>query len=342
MVVLALAAGCQSSSVEPERLGTAIGPGGEGVTVARWSADGSEVYYLSSSSTGAMALKAVKTDGSGTSVLDDTKAEYWSLFMPPDGSALYYTATETQPDKSGLVVRHLYEAFQPKRLDAVTLDQKADVLAAAPDDHHVAVWSAGVVHEIDLADGSSTDLTSGMPLLRETAGNDWELTYSPAGDRLFFLETSGPPDFTGAIIDRSTKAVDSHALALGNFPSPNWSAAGLRVVSATVSTQPGLQLEDVATGAVTPLAWHSPHAGASSAIWSRDGARIITLDSWCTSGDTFNCSAGEDALYVVDVASGAGSLVARSTSGIGVAELSPDGHRIVYTAGTQLYVDDVP
>jgi Tol biopolymer transport system component len=337
--VLALASGCHASLVEPLKLGTRLTPDGDTVTAVAWSADGSEIYYLAVSSTGAGALKAAKTDASGVRVIDDTKAEYWSLLTPPDGSSLYYTAVET-PAGKGPSPRFLYEALQPRRLDGLTLEQKADVLAAAPDDHHIAVWSAGVLHDYDLTDGSATDLTNGMPFISQTAGNSWEITFSPAGDKLFFLETGGPGTLSGAIVDPATKTVDVHALASTNFPLPNWSDQGLRVLSGTVSVPSTLQIEDVGTGRVSPLSWQAPHSAGGGA-WSRDGTLIAALDSWCTSGSLLSCNEGESALYVVEVASGRATLVARSTAGIGLAVFSPDGHRITYTVGPELYVSPV-
>src|SRR5450432_259323 len=321
---VALASGCQSqtSLVEPAKLGTALTPVGETVTTARWSADGSEIYYLTISPTGPGALKAAKTDASGVRVVDDTKAEYWSLLTPPDGSSVYFTAVETPPDK-GMSQRFLYEALHPRRIDGLALEQKADVLAAAPDDRHIAVWSGGVLHDFDLNDGSATDLTSGMAFIAETAGNSWEITFSPAGDQVFFLETSDASTFSGAIIALATKAVDVHMLTPGNFPVPNWSDQGLRVLSRSVSVPAAFQVEDVATGAVRPLPWQAPHS-IGGATWSRDGTRLAAEDSWCTNGDLFNCTAEESALYLVEVASGQATLLARSTAGIGLAEFSPD------------------
>jgi len=281
---LALAAGCQSSSVEPEKLGTPLTPGDEGITVALWSADGSEIDYIAASNT-MTSIKAARSDASGVRVIDETKPEYWSLLGPPDGSSLYYTAVETPPDK-GPTLRSLYEAFHMQRLDAIALDQKADVLAASPDDHHIAVWSANTVHEVDLADGSSTDLAVGLPPLQQTAGNSWVLTYSPAGDKLFFL-TGSPVSLSGTIIDLASKQIDPHSLAMGNFPLPSWSAQGLRALSVAVSDMRTLQIEDVVAGEVHPLAWQPPHS-FGGASWSHDGARIAAVDSWCTSGDVLN------------------------------------------------------
>ena len=76
--------------------GLQIAPTSElGVGQLLWAADGSEVYYTARLA----ALKAAKSDGSGTRVLDDTKTGYDALFMPPDGSSLYYAASETAAPK---------------------------------------------------------------------------------------------------------------------------------------------------------------------------------------------------------------------------------------------------
>jgi WD40 repeat protein len=317
--------------------GTAITPTSEHVPLLLWAVDGSEVYYLSEPT----SLKAAKSDGSGVRVLDDTKAEYDSLFMSPDGSSLYYSAAETLgPTKSQQSDPHraVYEAFHPHRIDGLLPDVSVGGILASPDDRHIAHLSDGGLQYFDLADGSSVELAPDLvaPQLATT------LAFSPSGEKIFFLASDGTAAFTGGTVDLASKVVEPKSGPTGAQPFANWSDSGLRVLWSGRSGE-AFQIEDVGSEQLAQL-WLAPHGEGQFAAWSPDGTKVAVWDSWCVNWDwTGGCSGLQNDLYAVTIGSGAATrLVHDAGGGPGPVAFSPDGKRLAYSPGGGIYLVDVP
>ena len=323
-----------------------IVPSSEFATTVLWAADGSEVYYISTS--GVPALKAAKSDGSGARVLDDTKASYDQLFMPSDGSLLYYTGAETAAQNAAPQLA-VYEAFQRRKIDGLLPDWPGGGIAASPDDRHIAHLSSSGLQYFDLTDGTSVELASDMAPAASLESTTRTLAFSPAGDQIFFLAAADDGTFTGGIVDPTSHAIVSKSGPTGAGPLANWSAGGLQVL--WIDGTADFQIEDVASEQFAPF-WkptQKPNpVGPWSyfGAWSRDGAKIAVWDKWCTSstmvGGSGVCLDTELDLYVVTIASGVAQRVTGGASEVGPVAFSPDGKRLAYSPGAGLYVLDVP
>jgi hypothetical protein len=333
-----LFAGCGIPEDDEENLGRSLTPEGEvrGDAELAWSQDGSEIFYLASPLTGPMSLKAAKVDGSGVRIIDDSKPNYWTLVMPPDGSSLYYTALE-----NGRSDRSLYEAFRPREIAGMALDTKADVVAAAPDDRHLAFWSGGKLQYFDTADGSSVLLAEDTPIFHFTAGNHEVLTFSPAGDELFFLHGTSSGDLGGSVIGTASRAVQPKTLSGRLWPAVNWNQDGIHILWSLASPV-AYQVENVTTGQVDSL-WQPPNGALSTRnVWSPDGRQVAIWDSRCVASSGFlSCDKSQDDLYVIDVVTHEATRVARTSGGLGTMAFAPDGRRIAYFARGRLYVSDL-
>jgi hypothetical protein len=353
--VIGVLAASVISGCNDESLGKQIAPSpGFGfLTALLWAADSSEVYYLYE---GVVGLEAAKSDGSGTRVLDDTKAAYYELFMPPDGSSLYYTATETAAQNAD-PQRPVYEAFQGRQIDGLLPDWPMGGIAASPDDRHIAHLSNSGLQYFDLTDASSVQLASDMaPAATMAPFTNVEstartLAFSPAGDEIFFLAADDSGAFTGGIVDPASQAIVSKSGLTGAQPVANWSDGGLQVL--WIDAMGAFQIEDVASEQFTPF-WPPPQSpgfvGSSFGGLSRDGAKIAVWDSSCTNESAATgasaalCFGLHHDLDVVTIATGVGTRVLHDASpGQGPVAFSPDGKRVAYSAGAAgLYVLDVP
>jgi dipeptidyl aminopeptidase/acylaminoacyl peptidase len=331
-VSLALGCGGQKSQT--------IDPTASGVTWLLWAADGSEVFYLSEHQlpTGSMhvapmsqwSVSAAKTDGSGTRIIDSGKPQYAMLFMPPDGSSVYYLAGDTSNWA-------LFEALQPRQVATFAAGENLEGFAASPDDRHVAYFSNGALRQLDTTDGSSVELVPAPPppaIVPET------IVYSPTGDRIFYLASDTVSPAAGGTVDVATKAIDPDSGQAGQAGFASWSAAGLHVVWMPGDPKADVTIEDIASRQLTTL-WRPPHAGGFR-TWSPDGTDVALSDVFCAGGDFgFGCPNTATHLYVVSIDSGAATLLEGVENPVGPVAFSPDGRRLAFLNGKQLSVIDV-
>jgi Tol biopolymer transport system component len=332
-------AACASDA---EQLGTPVTPAGDvrADCELTWSADASEIYYLASSLTGPTSLRAAKTDGSAVRTVDASKAEYWTLVMPHDRSSLYYTALE-----SGRSTRALYEAFHPREITGLVPDNKADVIEPAPDDRHLAFWSSGALQYFDTSDASSILLAEGTPNVGGTAGNHDVLTFSPAGDKLFFLVIDNNRRYSADVVDLASAKVEPITLAGGLWPAVSWGEGGIRILWASSSLGTArYQVENVPTGEVETI-WEAPRGDMSTRnAWSPDGDHVAIWAGKCVEFGSSIDSCGKYVadLFVIDAKTHSASTVAHTIGGVGTMAFAPDGHRLAYVTHQRIYVSDVP
>jgi Tol biopolymer transport system component len=341
IVILGACADRHDDSDE-EQLGTPVTPTGDvrADCELTWSADASEIYYIASPLTGPTSLRAAKSDGSVVRTVDASKAEYWTLVMPQDRSSLYYTALE-----SGRPTRALYEAFHPREITGLVPDNKADVIEAAPDDRHLAFWSSGELRYFDTSDASSVPLAEGTPNVGGTVGNHDVITFSPAGDRLFFLAIDGGRQYSADIVDLASAGVEPIMLSGGLWPAVSWGEGGIRILwaSANLGTV-RYQVENVPSGEVATI-WEAPHGDVSIRnAWSPDGDRVAIWAGECVeSGSSIDsCRKYVADLFVIDAKTHSASSLAHTIGGAGTMAFAPDGHRLAYVTHQRIYVSDVP
>jgi hypothetical protein len=339
MLVGAWVLGCAplapSEDVTPQ-LGTPVTSVDETPGAFVWATDGTEIFYAATMSSGAQALKAAKSDGTGARIVDGTKAGYGMVIAPPDGSSLYFTAAD---DTAGAQGRAVYEVLRPRRIDGLMLDMKSDVVAASPDDRHLGYWSTGTFRYFDTVDSSSIDLADGTPFL-EPGATEGAFTFSPTGDAVLLLASDAV-----TIADPATKTVEMKALPPGIRLLPTWDANGPRILSnGGFAATPPYEIDNLTSGTTTVLPWHPPQStDTAAAAWSRRGDKVAIWDESCIAGDgLFNCKTSLSELYVVDVATGAATRIARTTAGEGAVAFSPDGLRLAYETNRRLYVTDLP
>jgi hypothetical protein len=305
-----------------------------------WSADGSEIFYVPSTTvndtTGAgLEIEAAKADGSGTRVVEPliAGATYGGLASPPDGSALYYTVD----DPSGVSISYsISEAFSQRPLPGTT---GAIVLAASSDDVHVA-YAGRALSIYDTSSGAIVQANASTP---DATG--WStVAFSPTGDQVFVAGYSG-----GATVDLTGNLLASTSLLSLHPATANWNADGIRVFLATgLLASQSYQIQNVTSGAVINVAAPTPARTSWSCTgWSPDANTVAFWNSSCTDGGAY-CLPGDTTyradLYVVSASSGAATWIAGIGDGGGGGDVafSPDGSRLAYTWGSDLYVSSLP
>ncbi len=307
-----------------------------------WSADGSEIFYVAyttvNGTLGPIEIEAAKADGSGTRVVEAPLpgdapygqfASYGGLASPPDGSALYYTV-----DDPSSVSYSISEAFNQGPLPGTA---GAVALAASSDDVHVAyAWRTLSIYDRS----SGAIVQAGTPY-----STGWStVAFSPTGDQLF---VAGHPG--GATVDLSGNLLASTPLLSQQPATANWNADGIRVLLAT-GPQPSqsYQIQNVTSGAVIGVATPTPARSFWSCTgWSPDGNTVAFWNSSCSDGGAY-CLPGDAVyrtdLYLVDAASGAATWLAGigESGGGGDVAFSPDGSRLAYIWGSDLYVSALP
>jgi hypothetical protein len=335
---LALVLGCSSSA--PDKLGRRIAQnvfdpnGGLGHQLL-WSADGSEVFYISTGSES--EIRAAKVDGSGTRVVQPGigRSIGW-LAAPPDGSALYFlTGSDTA----------VWQAQPQMR----TLDQTygaAYVLVASSDDIHISYGR--FIYDTTQAAAVSVAIPNYAAL-----ACCWStVVFSPAGDQLFIMN---PSTGDGLISDLAGNPVGSTlTLAVnpqdpyGGFPvgmqPAGWSDRGIQILEGGSVRQ----IENLTTGALTPLV--VPDGFQLSFVdymaWSRDGTTVGFTAHGCTPDEP----AADASFCVADAVSGVTRTVATGSDLVfGDIAFAPDGARVAYvvhdagsTARSDLYIIDTP
>jgi hypothetical protein len=306
-----------------------------------WSADGSEVFYLSQhgippgphgAPTSEVSVRAARTDGSGTRIVDSGKPGYGKLFQPPDGSSVYYLAG----DPSNWA---LFDAVNSHQVASFAAGEVVLGFAASPDDRHIAYFSNGALRQLDVTDGSSVELVPAPP---SPGLSPSTIVYSPAGDRIFSIVFDGSGAASGVTLDLTTKALAPDAGQAQRVGFPSWSAAeGLRVVwMASNDRTADVMMEDVASRQLTTL-WRPPHAGGFGG-WSPDGTAVGFWDVACAGGDFgFGCPNTTAQFYVVSIDSGAATRVDALANADGPVAFSNDARRLAYGDNEQLHVVDL-
>jgi hypothetical protein len=317
-----------------------VSGGGNAVHGIAWSADGSEIFFVAYTMVGGelndLEIKAVKTDGSGTRIVEPFAPHryYSGLAAPPDASAIYTIALDTST--SGGVTYTLVDVLGNKPIGQVG---SSAAFAASGDHRHVV--------SIDMTASIFDTSTGTMVQSTASVGNGVGagIAFSPAGDQFFVANPNGGQGMTldtaGNLLAMPTVPEQGWGLA-----APSWNVDGLRVLYA--DTNRAYQIVNVTNATTTTVAVPTAASGivAPSAAWSPDGTRVVFWDSVCTDGGT-DCSISKNDLrtdaYVADAKTGvATSVIGGKDFFSGDLAVSPDGKRLAYTSVTSLYVVDLP
>ena len=180
------------------------------------------------------------------------------------------------------------------------------------------------------------------------SGCQYLISFSPDSSRVLCL--AGYPaglvqfDLNGGSSDQLALPTDGDMYAAAF----HWDATGIKVL---YSTQHGAIVQyDVTTGSsrvlVTPLA--QPHSGPAGLTLSSDGRKAAYWRNYCRSENAYSCAEERDDFYVLDVASGTTTWVAKhGCYHPGVNEpncygarisISPTGSAVAYAVTGRLFV----
>lgn len=290
-----------------------VGGEGSGVT---FGADGAEVFYVGRGEEGGPPrLRAVAVaDGTARTVDDAAPAPDGALAMSPDGAALYYVRMVSVAP----AVYALREAFSGADV-ALDPPPVPGLLVVSPSGRHLVVARSGDVALLDLRTGEAAPVAC--------AG--WgPAAFSPAGDALLcgYDAIAAVPIGGGTAppVKAIPGAMYAHAVS--------WSEAGMRA-----AFFPALVVGDPATGAVLWRRSSSMSPGWNMAF-TPDGAALAYVSYECLAGGFLYCSRTETQVRLVELASGAGKLIA-TTGGVDVQlAVSPDGTALAYTFGNELHL----
>jgi len=309
-----------------------------------WSPDDREIYFIALPPSGPFTIRAAAVDDGGQRDLDAASRQYQSLQLSPDGTLLYYLASEAMD--GGAYAVHVVDVAggdPAKLVDSVqsfVLSQDGAYLAFTRTSRYCSGIECDSLRVVTLATGQEVPVTSGEPL-----------TFSPDGASIVSARanvgTMTDTYYVTRIEDGATHELDIDE-SEGWVRSVRWDEKGLQaLLEALTCAQGGCSeqflLRDLETGGIRQVweyvgrDWGGPELKA----WSADGERFAFLTWHCVEAeDLFTCAVPQYKLHEVAPTEGREAIVAVVNATVGITAFARTRRSIAYSADSRIYVVD--
>jgi hypothetical protein len=303
------------------------------------------------------------------------------LFFSPDGSEVYYEATDGSVRAASITQGALRTVDPPRtrgELSAARAGKAVYFIAERSSERASAFRAAagGITALTDHAPGTTVlgqadgllvlggpgdagaayivapdslhlyDVASGARRFL-VAGCLRVVAFAPDGTRVL-CRTAGPRDAGYAVASTAGGLTPLDLLdGEGIIRVVRWDADAVRVL---FTQNNRFRIHNVESDA-TVILWAPGFAGGPRVYdflhytWSADGSRFAYWVHECLRLDRVGeCSFGQSVLYVIDLSSNTGrsTVVVKGERGADQVALAPDGHGLVYAFGGRLYYKPIP
>jgi Tol biopolymer transport system component len=299
-----------------------------------WSADGQEIFYVSSQSGGGSSrVRAVKVTDKSKRIIGGGNNAFWLHGLSPDGKYLYYAAAPSN-DNPGLFRVPTNGQNAELLIGDLAVIGSEPACALSTDNRSIAYTSLrGEVDSLfifDTANRSKRFYAVGLPV-----------TFSPDGKQLLFYKTFWYDSLYTVSLDNGSIQLISRdpTAAAYKLWMIRWDSQGIRILLSGAGTF----IRNITTGATTTVFSGNPSGGFVG--WSADGNKFAYWSTRDILGPA-NAFYQEYSINLIDLNSNQpirvayGNNATGRSGGLGAMAFSPGSKRIAFVFD-EIYLKDI-